>query len=74
MKVIRITLTQTPLVWIDHPLGEGVSLSQIVGQVRAAGYFMSETVYLPHDSIAHILVVEFQDGEKPIDFTKARMQ
>lgn len=74
MKVIRVTLKQLPLVWIDHPLAEGVTFDMIVGQVRASGYFMNETAYLPHDSIASMMVVEFPDGEPAMDFTKARMQ
>lgn len=74
MKVIRVTLKQTPLVWIDHPLAEGVTFANVVGMVRATGYFMNETAYLPHESIASMLVIEFQDGEPAMDFTKARMQ
>jgi hypothetical protein len=55
-------------------LAEGDSFAALVGMVRVNGYFMTDTVYIQHDQIAHMIVVEFGDAEKPLDFTKARMQ
>jgi len=73
-QYLRIVLKQSPTIWYDMELAEGVPLNQVIAQVQMSGYILAPKFFVPYDSIAHMCIVEVKQGEEPLDFTKARMQ
>ena len=71
-KFLRIVLKQSPSLWYDWELPEGIQLNQIVAQIQMSGYILTPTFWVPHGSIAHMCIIEGFANAEPMDFTKAR--
>ena len=57
-KFVRIVLKGQPRIWFDMELKNGLTFNNFIALVRAGGYVMNENVYILHDDIAYIGVVE----------------
>jgi hypothetical protein len=65
MKYLRVILKGEPKIWFDHPISNDITFVNLIMMIRAGGYFMTPSIYVPIEQIHHIVEVEIS-GPPPI--------
>ena len=64
-KYLRVILKSDRALWYDIPMPDDVMMLNVVAQLQMCGYVITDKVFVPYDQIAHMCLIEIENGDKP---------